>query len=551
MLRGWTRKGLKLTGHARTAVVCAAGLATLGCAGSKIDLAALSPPSAEKKGGDEPEQRDTEASTTETGFEKLLRLRQNANPPDHTDGGTGRVFSAFVDRLAGRRSEPRDPFLEPAEPEPQSANQPAAIAASRPRHAPVNSESRVESHRQRQRAAAEPRSDNNLWRMFISDAGTTARHTEPPSPSINTRNLAGDTTPDWARRPETSPHVNRSGSLEAAAFQQSPDEAVGRARVASAVETTNEPPGGGATASFSRMHVDSLMAQVRLQEQRGDLIAAYRTAVAAAEVARKEQIVFAPRDEQPKDAMRRLTAQMRSAHRNDPFHGDSADEHESSPFGQQVASEQTKPVALPLPTPDSAPETTVDAVVTPVLTKSPANDPPSTESPTDVPSEFPTLHEWRGVAANQPVSLAVVDPTRDPTSTSLQHRAARATLTETRADSSLTGPLRAPIDEKARKHVPRRRQAMLAPVRSRVPAASATGENLRPTPSKLALGSLPPANMPVDLNATATTTLANGDSSSASKGGAAVWWVLGALCMVATAVFVRLRPGRRIQACKD
>ncbi len=536
MLRGWTRYGLRMTGRARTAAVCAAGLATLGCAGSKIDLTTLTRPSAERQD----DADDRPASVSKTGFERLLRLRKDADDsaPATEESGGGRVFSAFVDRLPGGRDEVRDPFLAP--PEGQQGvpvNEAALAAANRPAEQKPESAAR----RQPRRTATEPRADDELWRMFVSDAGTTQEHRAEDARPAQVVRIADNSIPEWAKDDVGSSRGVAEESLAAASFQESDDEPAGRARVTSAVEMTDDSRESETPVSFARRRLDSLMAQVRLQEKRGDLIAAYRTAAAASELARIEQIVFAPRDEQPEDVMRRLTEQMRAAHRGDPFVADASLADPVSPFGPEYAREPANAAVPALPAPEVARELPAPAE-RPARPETRSVASAESDSSQTVNADFPPLHQWRGVAANRPVSLAVVDPTRDSESTGLQHRAARAGLIESQMGPNLDGPLLAPNDDDVRGQDPGRRQAMLAPVRSRGPVSSVAGDSLRPTASRLGVQALPPAETTVDLSVSpASVPMATAENATVTEDGSVVWWVLGALCTIAGALFFRRR----------
>src|SRR5262249_4344133 len=141
-----------------------------------------------------------------------------------------------------------------------------------------------------------------------------------------------------------------------------------------------------------------LIAQARQHEQCGALRQARQSAAEAAAVADRERIQFAPGEEHPSDVVRRLDERLSAATR-DPF-GDAPQETAAatSPQGTSPFAAGTT-LTEPLPwTTRIQPQRAAVAAATIPDRKSPASA-----------NHFPTAPEWRGVRANSPVSLAVVE----------------------------------------------------------------------------------------------------------------------------------------------
>lgn len=336
-----------------------------------------------------------------------------ANKDDASSGsssstGRGRLFAAMIDRFPSRRDDVRDPFLD-AELEPgrPHANIAARDAANDDRPATTRA-ALAETSKQE-------RSDDDLWKLFDNDA-TGAVHTGNDDPTVAASEPAGkpqqtepsdQSVPVWARpRPDrtaarsTKPHT-RAASSSVAAPPVRPLKAADMPTVEPQPATAAVADATLATAARHELH--DLVTQARQHEQRGALRQARQSAVNAAAIADREQVKFARGEEHPSEVVRRLDERL-SASMRDPF-GDAPLESTAT-----TSPQGTSPFASGSTLAESLPWTTR-------IQPQPAAAPPAPapERTSSAPAtNFPTAPEWRGVRANSPVSLAVVEQADSP-----------------------------------------------------------------------------------------------------------------------------------------
>jgi hypothetical protein len=394
----WTR-------HTASAIVVT-GLGLSGIAGCAFNL---SP--GERLAATAREEQETKPPVTTSALSRVLR-RNNAETSTETEEqatssssttiARGRLFSAIVDRFPSRHKTETDPFLESEieveEAEPQTAQLGEA------------SDSHTEglSRRSLVQTSAPERSDEYLWNRFSNDVAGVARPGQD-DPTLTAQQpaaapVAVESLPDWARpqAPQVAEHAATAPTRTASTSTESPpvrtadSNPFARFQAEPTVETEEAESD---IVGSARKGVQNLVSQARTHDERGAPQKAHEPAVAAASFAQREHIAFAGDDVLPADAVGGVDQRTHAATR-DPF-GD-------PPTGSagQLSPRGTSPFASGSDTgmPAGAPWTTqVEPEAPSRTTPSFAGDRPKPATP------FPTAPEWRGVRANSPVSLAVVE----------------------------------------------------------------------------------------------------------------------------------------------
>lgn len=390
---GWTRS---------TAAACVcSGLGLAGIAGCAFNL---SP--GERLAASAHEDSEAKAPVTTSALSRILKRQPQAAEGDEpavsesrssTTVSRGRLFSALVNRFPGQNAEDRDPFLEVTD---EAAEQAASSAAPRER---ATASGRSNAERPVAQAPKTERTDAELWKLFDDDAAVVrtgendpalAAQDRPSSPSAD-----DDSLPEWAR-PRDKRSVERAptpqtrtASTSAAAPPVFPSKTTGDRTAASAPATD----AAASVAGAARQELQSLISQARQHEQQGALRQARQSALNAATLAEREQVEFSRGEERPADVVRRLEERLAASTR-DPFADAPADPAAtSSPQGMS-------PFASGSALADSLPWTTR---VQPQPAAAPAAE--TLVQKRTQPTPFPTAPEWRGVRANSPVSLAVVE----------------------------------------------------------------------------------------------------------------------------------------------
>jgi len=397
----WTR-------HTASAIVVT-GLGLSGIAGCAFNL---SP--GERLAATAREEQETKPPVTTSALSRVLRRNheetsaetsetaEQASSSSSTTIARGRLFSAIVDRFPSRQKSETDPFLESEIEVEEAKPQTAQLGEA--------SESHTEglSRRSLVQTSAPERTDEELWNRFSNDAAGGTRPGQD-DPTLTAQQPAAATVdaeslPDWARpqspqlaaHAATSPTQTASTSTENPAIQTTDRNPFARFRT----EPATEPELAASNIIGSaRKGVQNLISQARPHEDRGIPQKARETAVAAASFAEREHVAFAGDAVLPADAVGGVDQRTRAA-RRDPF-GDPP----TGPAGP-LSPRGTSPFALGSDTemPAAAPWTTqVEPEAPSRTTPAFAGDRPKPATP------FPTAPEWRGVRANSPVSLAVVE----------------------------------------------------------------------------------------------------------------------------------------------
>jgi hypothetical protein len=307
------------------------------------------------------------------------------------------------------------------------------------------------------------------------------------------------------------------------------------------------PTAPAVTRRESDTRLDQMLAEARSHQEQGDLFEAYRIAVIAQQFAERENIVFAPREQRPVDVIRDIERQMRASQSN----AEDAPAR-SAPAVGLSHQPPAGPVAVPTSPPALAAaararRTTDPFADMPRQAARPAVETAEGMSPAAAPesrgqfgSGFRALHEWRSVRANGPVSLAVGNAAPVAINELPERPVQQALAT---GDSSAT-PNRASLLARAEAD------------RDRILAAghgtSLFSNELRPP--ALAAASHPdlqpvglPAPPPLNAAPRRSTIAAGTGGVGRNSGGGLVWWVLGGLGALTTAIAFKYRqqPARR------
>lgn len=312
----------------------------------------------------------------------------------------GRLFSAIVDRFPSRNDDVRDPFLD---------------AESAPAFAKANTAAREAPNAARPQANAEPavaeaatrqRTDEELWKLFDSEAVGVVR-TGDDDPTLAARapaetpkhaDVPEDSLPVWAR-PKPGRTAARSTTPKTRAASTSVNAPPVRPLKSAELPTVAPHSAADATvATAARRELHDLVTQAREHEQRGALQQARQSAADAVAIADRERFEFAPGEERPADVFRRLDERL-SASTRDPF-GDAPQESAAA-----AALQGTSPFASGTTLTDSLPWKTRIQPQPDTAPPAPAPE----RKPSAPATNFPAAPEWRGVRANSPVSLAVVE----------------------------------------------------------------------------------------------------------------------------------------------
>ena len=275
------------------------------------------------------------------------------------------------------------------------------------------------------------------------------------------------------------------------------------------------------------------MAEAHRHAERGALHEAYHAAILAERLADREQLVFSPQQEQPADLARRLVEQMQTAPRHDPFGEISI----AAVPGNAEAAEAPALAAPQFPEavrqqPGSAPSV---AAVAPSQRPAPAA--------TGFNDAFPPAQEWRGVKANTPVSLAVVDESPTPFRRApepVTHAVLNAPADQPLAGSSLPRHLQAPAGSlwTGRPEGPALTGGpeLPGPALTHGTDTAATSASVAPPP-------------PLDLGAEhrrGTEPQKSDHAGAKPRRGGMALWVFGAIAMFAGAVLVKVRRRRSV-----
>jgi hypothetical protein len=155
-------------------------------------------------------------------------------------------------------------------------------------------------------------------------------------------------------------------------------------------------------------------------------------------------------------------------------------------------------------------------------------------------SEFPALHEWRGVRANSPVSLAVGNTAPATINEPPEHPVQHAIATESAASGNRAPLLARAVAERDQMFAAGQGTSLFSG-ELRTPAlASASHPDLQP----IAVPSPPPLDVAPRKTGVAAATAGAGRTS----GGGLVWWVLGGLAVLTGGAALKYRQqpaGRR------
>lgn len=560
MLRRTLLTGQGAFRRTSSALICAAGLGAAGCAGNHLDLSSRLPWSAR---GAETRVADERAART-----------QAAEEEGKSDGG--RVFSAFVDRMPGRKSDSHDPFLEESV---ASASRRAAASGDFSAVPPVRSRTPVQAAaRTSAPQVAQGRSDEELWRLFNEDAGA-ARVASPapapqqslPAPTPQRSVAARTTTPGTAAlTPSTPPRrqVVRPPVAQTSAPSTAPASPSGAGPrpmpklVAEAAPPPRQPapqarprvesPAPQASGPVARQQeaeqrLARLMAEARQFQAQGALFDAYRTAIVAEQFAERAHLVFAPRQPQPSDLVRELEAQMQ------------AQRAAALPVAaaRPTAPQPTAPTAA-ASTPPSTAARSPERARTVTVTRSRPADPFADDHAAEVAqpwkgatsappraqvadgrepfsTNFPPLHEWRGVRANSPVSLTVSN-SRTPAESEAalpEFPVKQAVATQEPAESEQRqAPLLARV-EADRRQLQSQGTSLFGSGPQRG-APKGTSDARRPEAPLQTADAADDASPRSDV-AVAGPTLAK----PASSRGSLVWWTLGLLALLTGGIALR------------
>ncbi len=514
--------------HAPAALLCL-GLGALGCSGGHFNLSSRVSRGEEIAADAQRDVQQVNSGPEATSLARLLRMKREepADKQETAEPRNGRIFSAFVDRRTPESDGAQDPFLAAEAEKPAARRDDATRTVTRSSLSETSRESSGDS-----RATGQQKlSDADLWKMLESEKpvradSAPARVSVAPTPAAD--------TPEWARESNTpAPAGSTTTGYQTPAFAQA--EAAGPpADPVPAPQASAPPP---AAADSLRTQVDALLAEARRHEGQGALHEAYHAAILAERLADREQLVFTPQQEQPADLARRLAEKMQTAPRRDPFGEISIGPNAS----QNPASE------VSATTPAIAASTQFPGAASP---QSGTHAPPSAEVAAIAPQRpaapslgfdeaFPPVHEWRGVKANTPVSLAVVDTSPAPFRRApepVEHAVLKAP-----AEDSTSG------DRLPRRLEPHAGSLWLGrPETSSLSGPSLSGPALIRESDASAPSSVAPPP-PLDVGAEHRRVAEPGRSDRAEtrqRRGGMTWWVFGAVALFAGAVLVRVRRGR-------
>lgn len=354
------------------------------------------------------EEAESKSQVKTSALSRLLKREPQESAAPETESATssttvrGRMFSAIVDRFPGRRRETTDPFLaEEIELERQRAEAAAADSEI------ADAEKPDASSRAVVRRPKVERSDAELWEIFESDASTSVAAspvdptlaTQPvASPALDRRSLQQrERANSFAdREPHTRTAVATTNGPSSAAEAA---DANPFARFVSDQDTAATAAGPATTgADGAKQELHDLMATARQQEQRGALHQARQTALDAVAVAERERIQLENGDDPPADLVRRIEQRLEASTRD--------------PFNDALAESEAAPAATFGTSPFSTGRSLAGALAATAPAQADAfESTPEFPTPTTPAPTFPKAPEWRGVQANSPVSLAVVEQT--------------------------------------------------------------------------------------------------------------------------------------------
>mgnify|MGYP007073181094 FL=1 len=497
--------------------VAGAGLA--GIAGCALNL---SP--GERLAASAQEQTDAEPPVRRSALSRLLGKSQDEPDSDEavestasstTTVGRGRLFSALVDRFPSRKKDAADPFLE-AEIEAEQARERLTQAEQ------STDERRVADARSEPVSSpVSPRTDEELWKMFAEDTAAAVR--TRPSPAQQSD--GGSARPFPAIAQQQKPEIERS---QRSLFSP-PRANTGAsgtsvaARPASRTETVDNPFAKFLNEQNPVGHVDErTVADIARQEHQDLVSRASKQETAATRHAPSHSTAQAERQlpvSREQDERSTADLRRRSSATSDPFGSASQDSPATS------ALQGTSPFASGSSIGASLPWTTR---VQPAVTSSPTEHTASLKL-TQPSIPFPEVPEWRGVRANSPVSLAVID---DPGSigapvekTAVRQADADKAIAVSGATSRSLPP-RLTQQESAAKG----RNAEIAFHRP----AALDGPLLAPPAEPASMSAATPAP-PVALNASATAAplAAANDEQIARTGSGRGGWILGGIMLAA------------------
>ena len=401
-------------------LIAGAGLA--GIAGCALNL---SP--GERLAAAAQEEADSTPPVRNSALSRLLgKPKENTDSDDSAEStsrstttiGTGRLFSAIVDRFPSRKPDAADPFLE------------AEIEAERKRAHLTQPSNGTEHSRGEKpaavanRSAGRARSDEELWKLFADDAASVVRARQLPS--RESQNEQARPFPAVAQRPEQPRDVRRARSTPSPKSHNQAAATSAAATPASRAESRENPfarylnednPARERTkatvADAARHELQDLLSQSSRHKIRS---ASHRDRRAmAATAGRADQQQRRSTDEPVRTAdTGRRPDRRRGPSIRDPFG--------SGPMDSSVTStpQGTSPFASGSSIGAALPWTTrVQPAVAPA-TGDEESALATTSSSQSMP--FPSVPEWRGVRANSPVSLAVIEES-DSTTTRIERTA--------------------------------------------------------------------------------------------------------------------------------
>jgi len=428
----WTRR------HASAILLSTAGLA--GIAGCAFNV---SP--GERLAATAHEETESKTPVKTSALSRLLKRQPKEATAPETETATsstsvrGRLFSSLVDRFPSRKRDDVDPFLE-AEIE---AERERTKAGAEPRIADNKTEEKARTPNSVVLAPKTQRSDAELWKIFSEDSAAanktaavdpTLEAGNPAAPPITRQAIAHNNrdNPFESTEPEAAPRTRTASNSVASA----PIVSIEHEDVNPFARFVNEPAGAevahepaAATPGSASAEVQSLITQARQQEQRGQLQQAHQSAVEAAAIANRDHIDLSGDVERPEQLARRLEQRLKAATRDpfsDSFASDAATKAATSPFTNRAA-----------PSGSIASGTQAQPAATPAGSESA----PAAPTASSLGSVFPKAPEWRGVRANSPVSLAVVEQTDPAVSANRPPIVRHADLTDTANTVRGTGRL--------------------------------------------------------------------------------------------------------------
>jgi hypothetical protein len=564
-----TRFGRFLRRQSASALLCAAGLGAVGCAGGHLDLSSRwngvgDRSGAERSAAAAAQHREESEATSRierTGLSRVLTFQRDGETAGDSreQSAGGRVFSAFVNRLPGRRQPAGDPFLDKqsvAATPPATASDPRTPVAGVARTKPPT---REVAARTATPAPQHERSDAELWQMFNTDVAGTATVRATPRNTAPARNAApvaaapartpspADSLPAWAQpQPAQSPATSNARSLPPLVAQaqapRSQQERVARTRINPSSKPQTVPRAPATTRREADLQLEQLLAEAHRLQETGDLFEAYRVAVIAEELAEREHIVFAPRQPRPADIVRDIEQRMREslspAEEAPAVATAPAMSAQHAPSGPvAVATPRAAAVAVSARRTGDPFADTASPRPQAALRETAARPTAKASTPgARFDSEFPALHEWRGVRANSPVSLTASNVTTGTIDDSPDHPVQQAFATDEPAAASNRAPLLARAEAERDQILAAGQGTSLFSGRLRSPVPI-------PAHPELKAVAVPPPPTLADSPARPAIAAAAGRSS----GGGLVWWVLGGMLALTGAVAVRSRrqAGRR------